>query len=84
MSLPEQGARVATSAIDALRAQPIMLAVLMLNVIMFAAIAYAVTSQRSQQHEVMKTMLDQNSRMVELLAKCSPDRPERHADPVNL
>lgn len=84
MSLPEHGARVATSAIDALRTQPVMLAVLMLNVIMFAAIAYAITSQRSQQHEIMKTMLEQNGRMVELIAKCSPDRSERHADPVNL
>ena len=70
MSLPEQGARVATSAIDALRNQPILLAVLVLNVIMFVAIAYAVVSNRTAQHEVMKTLLEQNAKATELLSRC--------------
>lgn len=58
MSLPEQGAKLATSAIDALKSQPIMLAVLIFNVIIFAAILYAVQSNRSAQHEVMKLVLE--------------------------
>lgn len=70
MSLPEQGARVATSAIDALKAQPLMLAVLLLNLLIFLVIFYAVQTNRTAQHEIMKVILDQNAKAQELLARC--------------
>lgn len=70
MSLPEQGARVATSAIDALKAQPLMLAVLLLNLLIFLVIFYAVQTNRTAQHEIMKVMLEQNAKAIELLSRC--------------
>lgn len=58
MSLPEQGAKVASNVIEALRAQPLMLAVIVLNMIIFLAIAYSVREQRKNEHEIIQTLLD--------------------------
>ena len=70
MTLPEQGAKVATGVIDALRSQPMMLAVLLLNGLIFLVIFYAVQTNRTAQHEIMKVMLDQNAKSQELLSRC--------------
>jgi hypothetical protein len=70
MTLPEQGAKIATGAIDALRSQPMLLGVLLLNIVIFVIIFYAVQGTRAQTHEILKVMIDQNAKAQELLSRC--------------
>lgn len=58
MSLPEQGAKVATGVVDAMRGQPMLLAVIVLNVVIFAAVVWGVTEQRKDQQELTKMVLE--------------------------
>lgn len=58
MSLPEQGAKVAVSVIDALKAQPMMLVLILFNAVIFGAIVYAVQSQRSNEHKIVQLILE--------------------------
>lgn len=81
MSMPEQGAKVATSVVDAMRTQPIMLAVLVLNAIIFLAIMYAVRDQRANEKEIVKALLDQNAKQVEMISKCTV--PQRTSDDLS-
>jgi preprotein translocase subunit YajC len=59
MSLPEQGAKVATSVVDAMKSQPMMLAVIVLNAIIITLIYFAITSNRQSQHEIMGKLIEQ-------------------------
>jgi hypothetical protein len=55
MSIPEQGARVATSAIDALKANPVILALVMLQIVVLTLLGW-------YSHERTKS----NDRLIEL------------------
>jgi len=55
MSIPEQGARVATSAIDALKANPVVLALVMLQIVVLTLLGW-------YSHERTKS----NDRLIEL------------------
>jgi hypothetical protein len=70
MTLPEQGAKVATGAIDALRSQPLLLGVLLLNLLIFVIIFYAVQTNRAAQHEIAKLLIEQNAKAADLLSRC--------------
>ena len=55
MSLPEQGAKVATAAVDALKTNPIVLAVVILQMVVLALLGW-------YSHERTKS----NDRLIEL------------------
>lgn len=69
-SIPEEAGSTARSLIDAMRSQPLMLAVIALNAIIFVLIFYAVVDNRKHQYEVTRIMLEQNAKAIELLSKC--------------
>lgn len=54
----EQMKTVATSAIDAMKANPLMLGVLLLNALIFLAIYFSVQEGRKHQDEQMKLILE--------------------------
>lgn len=74
MSLPQEGAKVATSVVDALKSQPMVLAVIVLNIVIFGAIVFAVRDQRAHEHELTKI----------ILTKCLGDRADLEDDDVPL
>lgn len=76
MSLPQEGAKVATSIVDAMRAQPLMLAVIVLNAIIITLVYFAITSNRDHQHEIMKALVEQSTKSQELLSRCIVPRAE--------
>jgi Flp pilus assembly protein TadB len=49
---------IATTVIDSLRAQPMMLGVLLINVIFLALIYVGIRDQRTHQHEHMTMLLN--------------------------
>lgn len=79
MSLPQEGAKVATSIIDALRSQPLVLAVIVLNVVIFGAIVFAVRDQRQHEHEVMKTILEKCLKSADI----TPIHPSEVRDEIS-
>ena len=58
MSLPEQGAKVASGVVDAMKNQPMVLALLIVNIIVFAVITYSVRDQRHDTQEIIKVLLE--------------------------
>jgi len=66
----EEGGKVATSLIDALKSQPATLAMIVLNIIFIGAVLWDVKGARSEAHQVMQTLLDQNKAAQELLSRC--------------
>lgn len=79
MSLPQEGAKVATSIVDALKAQPLVLAVIVLNVIIFGAIVFAVRDQRDHEHTIMKTILEKCLKSAEI----TPLHPSEVANEIS-
>jgi hypothetical protein len=72
MSLPEQGAKVATGVVDALRSQPMVLALIVLNAIVLLAVFWSIKDTREKSHELTKINLEQLAKAQDLLAKCVP------------
>lgn len=85
MSLPEQGAKVATGIIDALKSQPALLLLVIFNALVLVIVFYGVQATRTAQNELIKnivtandkfqseitnTLLTQNGRMAEMLSHC--------------
>jgi hypothetical protein len=68
--LTEEGGKVITHAVDALKSQPVTLAMIIMNVIFVAAIFWGVRGTRDQQHMIMQALLEQHQEAQQLLAKC--------------
>lgn len=60
----EEAGKVAIGVIEALRAQPALLLLIIFNALFLAAVFFAVRDQRHYQHELMSTML-------QALSKCA-------------
>jgi hypothetical protein len=54
----EELGRVATTIVESLKAQPLLLAVMLFNLIFLGVIYFGVTTQRAQSHEIMKLLLE--------------------------
>lgn len=85
MSLPEQGAKVATGIIDALKSQPALLLLVIFNALVLVIVFYGVQATRTAQNELIRqivttndkfqndmvtTLLAQNGKMADLLSHC--------------
>jgi methyltransferase-like protein len=58
MSLPEHVGKVATTTIDALRAQPLLLVVVILNAGMIFALMYMAGAQRDERQMLTKILVE--------------------------
>jgi hypothetical protein len=74
--ISEQGGKVATGVIDALRSQPLILALVLFNCLVFVIIYMATRDQRAQQAEIIKVMIQNSVRLQELLANCTTRHSE--------
>ena len=74
MSMPEQGAKVATSLIDALKNSPGTLALIVINLIFIAVIYFGVKENRSEiqasQTAIIAQMSKQQESMHDLIETC--------------
>ena len=68
----EEGAKVAGGIVDALRQQPLILALIVMNVLIFAAIFYAVQHQRGIESDLTKMRIQQTGEAQKMLASCIP------------
>jgi hypothetical protein len=66
----EETGKVATGIVDAMKNQPMVLALIVLNAIIIAGIYFAVADQRRSQQEIFKLLIANADKAQELLAKC--------------
>jgi uncharacterized membrane protein YqjE len=60
-----------TSVVDALRHQPALLVIILLNAMVLGAVSWSLRDARNKQHELTTTVLTQLAHSQELLAKCA-------------
>jgi hypothetical protein len=70
MGVSEEVGKAAGAAIDALKTQPFFLVIILFNLIVLVMVFWAVQDGRKHQHEIMQTMLQQNAKALDLLARC--------------
>jgi heme/copper-type cytochrome/quinol oxidase subunit 2 len=63
----EQAGKIAASVVESLRASPVVLALIVLNIVFMILIFFAVKDVRKNQHEHMSFLLD----------RCVPARVEK-------
>lgn len=66
----EEVGKVATSFIEAMKAQPITLAVLVFNLVVIVMIYFTGKEFRANSDRVVNTLLTQQREMVDMLSRC--------------
>lgn len=66
----EETGKVATGVVDAMKNQPMVLALIVFNAIIIMGIYFAVTDQRKHQQEIVKLLIANADKAQDLLAKC--------------
>jgi len=66
----EEVGKVATGVIDALRTQPMVIALIVLNFIIIGFVYFSVKDRRDQDHKIMSLLLEQQTKAQELLSRC--------------
>jgi hypothetical protein len=68
--ITEEAAKVITHSIDALKAQPMVFAVLLFNALILGVILWGSAHTRAQQNEIVRMIVGQNAQFMGLLEKC--------------
>ena len=71
--MQEQVAKVANNIVDALRNQPMMIAILVFNALIFTFVFYSVHDRRQQDHVIMTQLINDQSEVRRLLFQCLPN-----------
>jgi hypothetical protein len=73
--IQEEAGQTVRTLVGSLKDSPITLALVLFNLIFILVIYFATRENRAAMDRTMTEMLKQNAHMVDLLAKCSPDKP---------
>ena len=68
----EEGAKAATSFIDALKAQPLSLALVVMNICLLGFLYYSGVVAHNERQLEMKLLYENRSEMAKLLYECTP------------
>jgi cytochrome bd-type quinol oxidase subunit 2 len=71
----EGGTQVAQSTIDALKSAPVLIALVVLQGFTLGGITWSIYNREQNVREERQQFAAERKLMVELLAKCSPDKP---------
>jgi hypothetical protein len=74
----EQGGETARALIASMKDSPITLALVVFNLIFVGAVFLGTRANRAAIDRITTTLLAEQSRMTEMLYRCSPDQPERN------
>lgn len=66
----EEGGKIATALIDSLKANPILLAVLIFNLVLMGLVYFSTKEFRALNERVISTLLTQQKDMVTMISKC--------------
>jgi hypothetical protein len=65
------GARIAGSVVDALKMQPLLLVLLLFNAGFFVLFHFTAKDSRERQATMVEAMLENQSKLQEMLARCT-------------
>jgi hypothetical protein len=68
--LTEEGAKVASSVIEAMRGQPMMLVLIIFNVLLLLLVYWGTTDQRKHFVDIIKVVSEQNNKTLTMLGSC--------------
>jgi hypothetical protein len=66
----EEGGKVASGIVEALKAQPVVLALVVFNMAFIAAVYISTNDARAKNNELMKIMIEQQAKTSEFLSRC--------------
>lgn len=66
----EEIGKVVVSIVDSLRSQPLILALILLNVMFITMVFFSVKDNREKYHEMLKVLMEQSSKAQEMLSRC--------------
>ncbi len=68
----EEGAKDAVSVIDAMKSQPMTLALIIINLIFLAAVGWGTMKAREGFLDTIKVLIEKQDRTAQLLYNCTP------------
>jgi hypothetical protein len=68
----EEGAKVATGVVDALKGNPVILAVIVLNLVILGMVAWATKEARESFQKTITLMIEKQDKLAQLLYQCTP------------
>jgi hypothetical protein len=71
----QEGAKVATGFMTAMKDQPLALALVMCNVLLLALFFYVIQVATSNKAKEFQAIMEQQREVQQLLYNCTPDKP---------
>jgi hypothetical protein len=68
----QEGSKIAGNAIEALKSQPMTLAMVIFNCVFIGSVYFGIQNQRNQQAKLMEKMLEQSEKAQAMLFQCVP------------
>jgi hypothetical protein len=68
----EEGAKVAVSVVDAMKSQPMTLALIIINLIFLGAVGWGTMKAREGFLDTIKVLIEKQDRTAQLLYNCTP------------
>ena len=68
----EEGAKVAVSVVDAMKSQPMTLALIIINLIFLGAVGWGTMKAREGFLDTIKVLIDKQDKTAQLLYNCTP------------
>jgi hypothetical protein len=72
MGAVEEGGKVATGVVDALKGNPVILAVIVLNLVILGMVAWATKEARESFQKTITLMIEKQDKLAQLLYQCTP------------
>lgn len=71
----EEGAKVATSVVAAMSGQPMLLAIIVINLLFLGAVGWGTYKARESFIGTIEKLIDKQDKMAEMLYRCTPTNP---------
>ena len=80
----EEGAKVASSVVDAMKGQPMMLAIIVINIIFLGAVGWGTTKARDDFMATIHLLIEKQDKTAQMLYNCVPaNKTGIHFDLLN-
>jgi hypothetical protein len=72
MGAIEEGGKVAVSVVDAMKSQPMTLALIVINLVFLGAVGWGTMKAREGFLDTIKVLIEKQDRTAQLLYNCTP------------
>jgi hypothetical protein len=72
MGAVEEGGKVAVSVVDAMKSQPMTLALIVINLVFLAAVGWGTMKAREGFLDTIKVLIEKQDKTAQMLYNCTP------------